>query len=261
VSIIATALRHLMAAGVTGEALLRAVEDMEAAQQPSRSKGAERQAAYVARKRAEEEAGNVTNDVTDVTSVTLRQETEVSPKKQQSIPPSHSPPICPPFPVAAALAVWNEMGERTGLPKALTATGKRQAGIKARLAEHGEAGWREAVAAVERSPFCRGENDRGWRADIGFLIRPDNFAKLREGGFDPKSNGKPLVGKAGSAPMTAQQIRSAIAFAEDNQDPERASELRRQLERLQSRAPPSDPAIAGLVGRTTDKLRSVAGHH
>jgi hypothetical protein len=39
----------------------------------------------------------------------------------------------------------------------------------------------EAIAAVERSPFCRGENDRGWKADFDFLLQPKSFNRLIEG--------------------------------------------------------------------------------
>lgn len=81
---IAAALRHLIAAGVTGEALVKAVEDMEASvvvqtQEPSaRSKGAERQARYRARKsdggggdgRVTRDDGDAC-DVTTVTNVTV----------------------------------------------------------------------------------------------------------------------------------------------------------------------------------------------
>jgi hypothetical protein len=64
--IIATAVRHLMAAGVAGEDLLRAIEEMEgAAPQPSterkRSTAAIRQQAYRERMQASQ---NVTRDVT-----------------------------------------------------------------------------------------------------------------------------------------------------------------------------------------------------
>jgi hypothetical protein len=38
--------------------------------------------------------------------------------------------------------------------------------------------------ALERSAFCRGENDRGWRADFDFLLQPKSFTKLLEGAYD-----------------------------------------------------------------------------
>jgi hypothetical protein len=254
--VITAALKHLMAAGITGEALLAAVADLEEAQRPTRSAGARRQADYRERLKAVEATNDITSDVTDVTHVTS-DSAPPSPKKLVSIPPTHSPPIAPPFPISAALDVWNGMAERTGLPKAIGATGKRLAGMKERLAEHGKDGWCKAVEAVERSAFCRGENDRGWRADIGFMIRPEKFLKLLEGGFD-KAGAAP---KAERPPMTAAELRNAIRFAEDHDDPDRAAECRRQLEELQgATAPRSTGPPSPTSGMVRNVARSLSAH-
>ena len=81
-TIIATAVRHLMAAGVTGEALLCAIEEMEQQQEPVRSKGALRQARYMARKASQ----TVTNDVNDASD-----DNDVPPNDIYSNPPELSP--------------------------------------------------------------------------------------------------------------------------------------------------------------------------
>lgn len=57
---VSIAAKHLMAAGVTGDALVTALAEIEAASQPSRSKGAERQARYRERHKASQ---SVTSDV------------------------------------------------------------------------------------------------------------------------------------------------------------------------------------------------------
>jgi len=36
------------------------------------------------------------------------------------------------------------------------------------------------------SAFCRGENDRGWRADLDFLCQPKSFNGLIEGKYDDR---------------------------------------------------------------------------
>lgn len=59
-SVIATALKHLMAAGVTGDALVNAIADIEKAAQPIRSSGAERTAKWRAKRH-----GDVTVTVCD----------------------------------------------------------------------------------------------------------------------------------------------------------------------------------------------------
>lgn len=90
-SIIATAVRHLIAAGVGGEDLIRAIEDMEDQIIPNtgeKSSGAERQARYRARKAQE----NVTCNGSDVTlrnGVTQEEKEKRLTKKEKEEP--HSP--------------------------------------------------------------------------------------------------------------------------------------------------------------------------
>ena len=57
-SVIATAVKHLIAAGVTGDALVTAIADMESAANPARSKGAERTARW--RERTKQASQSVT---------------------------------------------------------------------------------------------------------------------------------------------------------------------------------------------------------
>lgn len=54
-------------------------------------------------------------------------------------------------------------------------------------------------------------------------------------------------------PMTKDELRRAIAFAEDNQDHERAAELKRQLS---ATGPPADPKVAQLVRSVGNQLRA-----
>jgi hypothetical protein len=83
--------------------------------------------------------------------------------------------------VEAAFAGWNALAGRLGLRVAKDLTPERRRHIRARLASSGLEGWREALTGVERSSHCRGENDRGWRADLDFVCQPKSFQRLREG--------------------------------------------------------------------------------
>lgn len=81
---IAAAVKHLIAAGIVGDALVRAIEDMEAAvvvqqaeTKPARSRAAERQARYRARKTGEG-GGGVTRDACDGSDVTVTPSVTVS---------------------------------------------------------------------------------------------------------------------------------------------------------------------------------------
>lgn len=88
-SIIATAVRHLMAAGVTGDALIAAIEDMEAqvrAEPKARSVGAIRQQRYRENQR-NEASQTVTSDACDA-PVSL----SLPPNENISNPPTHTHP-------------------------------------------------------------------------------------------------------------------------------------------------------------------------
>lgn len=78
------------------------------------------------------------------------------------------------------------MAAEVGLPEAQGLSRKRRLALKARLRDCGGiAGWRIAMDRVRSSPFLRGDNDRGWRASLDFLLKPESFAKLMEGAYDP----------------------------------------------------------------------------
>lgn len=80
------------------------------------------------------------------------------------------------------LEAYNATAARAGLPKAKM-TPERRKKIKTFIRRHPIDDITEAIAAIERSPFCRGENDRGWKANFDFLLQPSSFAKLTEGTY------------------------------------------------------------------------------
>jgi hypothetical protein len=85
--------------------------------------------------------------------------------------------------VRSAFDEWNDLAKRLGLPIAKDLTALRRKAIKARIGLDGLDRWREALAAVEASSHCRGENDRGWRADLDFVCQAKTFQKLIEGSY------------------------------------------------------------------------------
>ena len=47
-----------------------------------------------------------------------------------------------------------------------------------------------ALKRVGQSAFCTGQNDRGWKADIDWFLRPDSVTRILEGRYDDRpSNG------------------------------------------------------------------------
>lgn len=107
--------------------------------------------------------------------------------------------------VRIAFEEWNVLAARLGLPSARKLDDGRRRAIKTRLADGGLDGWREALAAVQASEHCRGDNDRQWKADLDFVCTASKYRRLREGfygapdgpAYTPagpiKSTGPPVV--------------------------------------------------------------------
>lgn len=122
-----------------------------------------------------------------------KEKTQPSPNFTPSVPNGTSSPSAtdrdeadPQDDLTAALAAFNRMAVEVGLPEAQGLSRKRRLALKARLRDCGGiVGWRIAMDRVRASPFLRGENDRGWRASLDFLLKPESFAKLMEGAYDP----------------------------------------------------------------------------
>ena len=61
----------------------------------------------------------------------------------------------------------------------------RRTNLKKRLGEcGGHPGWLLALDKLENSSHCTGGNDRGWRANLDFMLQPSSFIKLMEGFYD-----------------------------------------------------------------------------
>ena len=79
---------------------------------------------------------------------------------------------------------WNDMAPKVGLPVAKGMTPSRLRQTKARLREFpAMEDWQRAFRHIAETPFLRGENDRGWRADFDFLVQAKSFTKLVEGSY------------------------------------------------------------------------------
>ena len=90
----------------------------------------------------------------------------------------------PPLTTDEILEAWAERMVPLGFPAVAKMTAQRSRMLKARLKDSTLDEWMRAFSALERSAFCRGENDRGWRADFDFLLQPKSFTKLLEGAYD-----------------------------------------------------------------------------
>lgn len=177
-SLTPAALRVMREKGLT---LDDAIEIAEALV-PARSSAAERQARYRRRKKASDVTDDdVTRDVTP-------------PLNEGSNPPRFSPSSasaddCPPFD-EKLVSVWNETAGKCGFRQSRALNADRKAKLRRRVAEYGETQLLEAVSRLSTSPFHCGQNDREWRADLGWLLRnSENVTKALEYNLPGEPNG------------------------------------------------------------------------
>lgn len=85
--------------------------------------------------------------------------------------------------VETAVEAYNQLAAEVGLSPCRRISRQRRAAIQARLEEDGLDGWNEALQSVRSSPWCRGQNSRGWKANVDFVARASSNLKLREGFF------------------------------------------------------------------------------
>jgi hypothetical protein len=153
-------------------------------------------------------------DVTDTSplrnGVRNQKVTEIVPSERtvedSTVPTVQNKQITTPAPTAAPASVaahdlfisaWKGLPET--FPKIAVWTKKRATAFKERIKDpHFRDNWAAGLERMKSSLFCQGHNDRGWKADIDFFLRPDTLAKILEGKYDRNgggvlhTNGKPV---------------------------------------------------------------------
>lgn len=171
-------LEILLAEGLDGAAIVRvakAVEAREAEEKAARNatkreQNAERQRRFKAKKRV----GNASN--ADNAGNAL-----LPPNDIYSNPPVPSEANASPPPIEEKLvSAWNAGPAANGARLAKRLDGSRRTMLKARLRESSESELLEAVANIAASRFHCGENDRNWRASLGWMLKAENFLKALE---------------------------------------------------------------------------------
>jgi len=86
-------------------------------------------------------------------------------------------------PLKAFFDLWASKGN---LPAIQNFPRSRQDKFRRRMQERLFADhWREIIGKLSDSAFCTGTNDRGWRADVDWLLKNDaNYVKVLEGKYD-----------------------------------------------------------------------------
>lgn len=168
----ATTLRLLVEKGMSAADILEIAESMEIVKDRTATERKRRQRAREASER-------------DMSRVTSRRDTpsEVPPNDIYSNPPPTSPGDAEASQPLAARVVeaWNAGPGKRGATTAKPLDAGRRKSLSLRLKEHTEAEVFEAISNVAASDFHCGRNDRGWSANIGWLLKsPENFQKALE---------------------------------------------------------------------------------
>jgi hypothetical protein len=112
----------------------------------------------------------------------------VTPPETETEAETEEPPVSPPagdnVTVQDVVEGWNELAQQCDLPVIRKLTDARRRRLYVRLREYPDAeSWRLAFRHIHDTPFLRGENRDGWRADFDFLLQAKSFTKLTEGSY------------------------------------------------------------------------------
>lgn len=89
-------------------------------------------------------------------------------------------------PVERLVAIWNDRTSRP-IPSCREISKYRRQKLTKRLGERVLDQWTEIIDRIQASAFCRGDNERGWVADIDWLIgSPDPAVRVLEGKYDDR---------------------------------------------------------------------------
>lgn len=75
------------------------------------------------------------------------------------------------------------------LPKCTRLTDKRRKAILKIMNNFSEEEILQVFTNIEASDFCKGSNDRGWKANFDFILREDKFVSALEGRYNNKKRG------------------------------------------------------------------------
>lgn len=85
-------------------------------------------------------------------------------------------------PYKKLLELWNM--NSGSLPKAKTSNKNRDKKMKSLWPLLDELQWVEVIKKLAQSDFCNGKNDRGWKADFDFFLKPETATRALEGRYD-----------------------------------------------------------------------------
>lgn len=87
---------------------------------------------------------------------------------------------------AGLMKFFNSELKKAGgiMPAAQAISGQRKTMIQARVKEHGKEALMTVIRKAVRSSFLNGGGSKGWKANLTWIVRPENFVKILEGQYD-----------------------------------------------------------------------------
>ena len=119
------------------------------------------------------------------------------------------------------LKAYSAMAMQVGLsiPRAISTS--RRSRIAAKISAHGLPVCLEAIQRVGQSRFCTGQNERGWKADLDFVLQDKSFLGLLEGKYEnrePASQAPPR--RQTMADFTGALLREMTNPQEQHHEPD-----------------------------------------
>lgn len=101
--------------------------------------------------------------------------------------------VCRTKDVRRVIEEWNQTDFKK--IERISPDSKRGGMVRKRINDYGVDKVIEAIHRANNSKFLKGYNSKGWEADFGWFIRPENFQKVLEGNYD---NREEIGGSYGS---------------------------------------------------------------
>lgn len=121
------------------------------------------------------------------------------------------PAPAPPFTPDDLGRLWNRAAEEMGLPKVRELTEARRKRATTMIRKYGREGFVEAISAIERSSFLRGQSEQQFKADLDFLLQQKSFTRLIEGFYDRSSRAQSRSRYEPDGPIAYLQGQLGIA--------------------------------------------------
>lgn len=106
--------------------------------------------------------------------------------------------------IAKVVGAWNALG----LSQVKEVRNARRQMLTARIRQDGVERVLEVVQRVGGSPYLMGVNDRGWRATIDWILRPNNYDKILTGNYERSGSNAEQCGGASEAAIEAARAEA-----------------------------------------------------